>query len=219
MYYSYTVIQIFYERLNSKHRLKTLPLNSWFKLMPKIRKLKRISENSEVQKLINTIEMYSAIIFVVSMLLQFLIIPKKILPIIHPLLLLLKPFLPVIIVIVFMITATIMTIDWLKSAKSPIHWIRIKHQLKLFADEFVPNGVEIRYSVNRNYKKSADKMRISFYSNGYLEENEPARIGRKLSEWFNIPLRSWKEDDEVSGHYVFVLSYRKPVRREVDFDI
>ena len=187
--------------------------------MPKVRKLNRNSENPEVQKLINIVEIYGILIFVVSMLLQFLIIPKNIFPIIQPLLLLLKPFLTVIIVIVLIITSIIMTIDWLKSAKSPIRWIRIKHQLKLFADEFVPDGVEIRYIVNRNYKKSADKLRIIFYSNGYLEENEPARIGRKLSERFNIPLRSWIEDDEVAGHYVFELSYRKPVRMEVDFDI
>lgn len=188
-------------------------------MMPKVRNLRRTSENPEVQKLINTVEVYGTITFVFSMLLQFLIIPQNLLPIIQPLLIMLTPSLSIISIIVFIITSIIFAIDWLKSTRSPIPWVRIKHQLKLFADEFVPNGVEIRYSVNRNYKKSADKMRISFYSNGYLEENEPARIGRKLSEWFNIPLRSWKEDDEVSGHYVFVLSYRKPVRREVDFDI
>lgn len=187
--------------------------------MSNVRKLKRNSENLEIKKSINTVEVYGTITFVFFMLLQFLIIPQNFLPIIQPLLIMLTPSLSIISVIVFIITSIIFAIDWLKSTRSPIPWVRIKHQLKLFADEFVPDGVEIRYIVNRNYKKSADKLRIIFYSNGYLEENEPARIGRKLSEWFNIPLRSWIEDEQIAGHYVFELSYRKPVRKEVDFDI
>lgn len=188
-------------------------------MMPKVRNLRRTSENPEVQKLFNTVEVYGTITFVFSMLLQFLIIPQNLLPIIQLLLLLLKPFLPIIIVTVFMMTSTLMTIDWLKSPKSPILKIRIKHQLKIFTDEFIPEGVEIRYLVHDNYKESADKIRVILYSNGYLEESEPVRIGRKLSEWFNIPLRSWIEDEQIAGHYVFDLSYRKPIRKEVHFDI
>ncbi|MCJ1994077.1 hypothetical protein GYN24_05725 [Lactococcus piscium] len=187
--------------------------------MPKVHKLHRNSENPEVQKTINIVEMYGILIFVISTLLQFLIIPRNFFSIIQPLLFLLKPFLPIIIIIAFMTTSTIITIDWLKSPRSPILKIRIKHQLKIFADEFIPEGVEIQYLVHNNYKESADKIRVILYSNGYLEESEPARIGRKLSEWFNIPLRSWIEDEQITGHYVFDLSYRKPIRQEVNFDI
>ena len=187
--------------------------------MPKVRNLKRTSENQEVQKLINAVEVYGTIIFVFSILSQFLIIPQNFIPIIQPLLMMLRPFLTIIIVTVFIITSTIMTIDWLKSTRSPIPQVRIKHQLKLFADEFIPERVEIRYLVHNNYKESPDKIRVILYSNGYLEESEPARIGRKLSEWFNIPLRSWVEDEQIAGHYVFELSYRKSIRKEVNFDI